>query len=270
MQELNSRELQRLRKDIDSVQGRFSHLLSITIFMMLLLAAGMALRVIPRLLWSLQKSEFEQHYIPQLLTGLLFLVVLLSCYVWEQRRYLKRTESQLIRELIRSETAERLAVIDPLTELYNRRFMTQAIPKEATRASRQNYRLAFLMIDVDGFKQANDSFGHMAGDRILREVALLLQKTFRTSDVISRYGGDEFLAILVNVDSERTARVVERLQCEVDQWNQTELIPGYKMALSCGAATYERGMDFQEVIAAADQAMYEHKRKPLLLASQLN
>lgn len=270
MQELNTRELRRLRKDIDSVQGRFSHLLSITIFTMLVLAIGIVLRVFPRLLWNLQNSDFDRHYVPQLLGGLLFLVALLSFYVLDQRRHLKQTQEQLIRELVRSETAERLAVIDSLTELYNRRYITQAIPREATRAYRQNYKLAVVMIDIDGFKQANDTLGHLVGDRILREVALALQRTFRTSDVISRYGGDEFLVILVDVDDQRAARAVERLQCEVDQWNGPEPIPGYRMALSCGTATYQRGADIQEVIAAADQAMYAEKRKSVMVVTQTN
>jgi diguanylate cyclase (GGDEF)-like protein len=268
MQELNTAELAKLREDIDSVQGRFSHLLSVTIFVMLVLAAGIVLRVFPRLLWNLQNSESERNYVPQLLCGLFFLVVLLSGYVVEQRRNLKRTQKQLIRELVLRETAERLAVIDSLTELYNRRYITQAITREVTRADRQNYRLAFLMIDVNGFKQVNDSFGHMVGDHILREVALLLQRTFRMSDIISRYGGDEFLVLLVDVDDQKSARAVERLQREVDQWNRAEPIKGYKMSLSCGTATYQRGADPQAVLDAADQAMYEEKRRTPLSATQ--
>jgi diguanylate cyclase (GGDEF)-like protein len=268
MQELNTAELDKLREDIDSVQGRSSHLLSVTIFVMLVLAAGIVLRAFPRLFWNLQNSEGERNYVPQLLCGLFFLVVLLSGYVVEQRRNLKRTEKQLIRELVLRETAERLAVIDPLTELYNRRYITQAITREITRADRQDYGLAFLMIDVNGFKQINDSFGHMVGDHILREVARLLQKTLRTSDIISRYGGDEFLVLLVDVDDQKSARAVERLQHEVEQWNQAEPIKGYKMSLSCGTATYQRGADPQTVLDAADQAMYEEKRRTLVSAAQ--
>jgi diguanylate cyclase (GGDEF)-like protein len=263
MQELHSQELEQLRQDIDSVQGRFSHLLSVTIIVMLALAAGIVLRVFPRMLWNLQSVESERYYIPQLLCGLLFLVALLSCYVLDQRRHLKRTQQQLIQELVRRETAERLAVIDPLTELYNRRYIKHAIPREVARADRQNSNLAFLMIDVDSFKPANDSFGHLVGDRILREVALLLQRTFRTSDIISRYGGDEFLVLMVDVDDQKTTSAVERLRREVEHWNQKGTIQGYRMALSCGSAVYRHGADPKAVLAAADQAMYEDKQKPL-------
>lgn len=262
MQEPDNQQLSEIRRDIDAVQGRSSHLLSITIVVMLVLAIGMVLRVFPRLLWNLQNTGSERNYVPQLLCGLFLLVVLLSWYVLEQRKNLKRTEAQLIQELIRRETAEHLAVIDPLTELYNRRYMTQAINKEVARANRQDSKLAFALIDVDGFKQANDTLGHLVGDRILREVGLLLQRTFRTSDVISRYGGDEFLVLMVDVDEQKAGHAVDRLQREVESWNEAGSIQGYKMEISCGCAIYKRGADPKEVLAAADQAMYEDKQRP--------
>jgi diguanylate cyclase (GGDEF)-like protein len=269
MQELKNEELQSLRQDIDSVTGRFSHLLTITILVMLALAGGIVLRVLPRLR-ALENSDFEHHNIPQLLAGLTLLIVLLSLYVLDQRRRLRRTQRQLIQELIRRETAERLAVIDPLTELYNRRYMAQAIAREAARADRQDSRLAFLMIDVNDFKQANDSLGHMVGDRILQEVAALLQKTFRTSDIISRYGGDEFLVLLVDVDQEKAVHAVKRLQHEVEVWNRENAITGYAMALSCGTALCECGVDPNGALVAADRAMYQAKHGAALAASQAN
>jgi diguanylate cyclase (GGDEF)-like protein len=259
MQPLDTGELRRLRKEIDSVQGHYSHLLSVTVLVMLVLTAGILLRAYPRLLWNLQTSEAERDYVPQLLVCLFFLVGLLSCYVLEQRRWLKRTQERLIQELIRRETAERLAVIDPLTELYNRRYIMQAMAREARRADRQGLRLTLLMIDVNGFKSVNDSLGHLIGDRILREVALLLQSTFRTSDMVSRYGGDEFLVLLVDAGENESSRAIERLRYQVEQWNHAESIPGYRMSLSCGAAVYRQNSDLVEVLAAADRAMYEDK-----------
>ncbi len=259
MQELNSEELQRLRKSIDWVDGRFSGLLTYTITVMLLLAAGIVLRAAPRVLW-MQNSDTERNYVPQLLAGLLLLVVLLSWYVLDQRNRLKKVQNRLITELVRCETAERLAIIDPLTELYNRRYITEAISKEIARASRQNSSLSFLMIDVDNFKRANDMLGHLVGDQILREVGLLLRRTFRTSDIISRYGGDEFLVLLVDSNEENASYVRRRLQNAVDIWNEAELIRGYRMCLSCGTATYKEGEDPNQIVAAADKAMYEDKR----------
>jgi len=262
MEELDQKEVDRLRSEIDSVQSRFFHLLSITSIVMMVLAGGFVLRLFPKLIWNLgtlETLESERYYIPQLLCGLFCLVALLCWYVLQQRRSLKNTQKQLISELIRRETAERLAVIDPLTEMYNRRYIMRAIASETARADRQNSQFAFLMIDLDDFKRANDALGHLTGDRILRELAQLLRKTFRTSDIISRFGGDEFLALLIDSDEPMAIRAAERLQEAVADWNKGEPIKGYTMAVSCGSAVYQKGTDAIAVLAAADQAMYQNK-----------
>jgi len=259
MHQLDSNELSNIRSEIDSVQGRFFHLLSITVVVMLVLATGMVLRILPKLVWNLENLSTERFYIPQLLCGLLALVALLSWYVLQQRRHLRRTQEQLITELVRRETAERLAAVDPLTETYNRRYITRAIASEAARVNRHNSKFAFLMIDVNGFKQANDSLGHLVGDQILRELAGLLQKTLRTSDVISRYGGDEFLVLLTDADDYTANGAVKRLQDAVEEWNERQPIRGYTMSISCGSAVYRAGQDPTAVLAAADQAMYGKK-----------
>ena len=271
-EELDQKEVNRLRNEIDSVQSRFFHLLSITSIVMMVLAAGFVLRLFPKLIWNLETLETletERYYIPQLLCGLFCLVALLCWYVLQQRRSLRSTQKLLISELVRRETAERLSVIDPLTEMYNRRYIMRAIESETARANRQDSHFAFLMIDVNDFKRANDALGHLAGDHILQELAILLQKTFRTSDIISRFGGDEFLALLIDSDEEMAVRAVERLQEAVAEWNKDGVIPGYTMALSCGFAVYQKGADPMDVMTAADRAMYQNKTKSSPATSSL-
>jgi len=262
MEELSlqdQQEVSRLKTEIDSVQSRFFHLLSITSVVMLVLAAGFVLRLFPKLIWNLDSLQAERYYIPQLLCGLFCLVALLCWYVLQQRRSLRNTQKRLITELIRRETAERLAVIDPLTEMYNRRYMMRAIAGETARVDRHDSVFAFLMIDINDFKQANDALGHIVGDRILRELALLLRKTFRTSDIISRFGGDEFLVLLVDSDEEMAQHAAERLQSVIDEWNGEHLIKDYRMSVSCGSAVYHKGEEAVAVLSAADQAMYKSK-----------
>jgi diguanylate cyclase (GGDEF)-like protein len=87
----------------------------------------------------------------------------------------------------------------------------------------------------------------------------LLRKTFRTSDIISRFGGDEFLVLLIDSDEELAARAADRLQQAVGEWNKGEPIKGYTMAVSCGWAMYHKGEDAIAVLAAADHAMYRNK-----------
>ena len=259
MVETNLEEVRKLRKEIDSVQSRFFRLLSITTLVMLALAGGLVIRLFPKVAWNLEGLTSERYYVPQLLGGLFCLVGLLSWYVFHQRMYLKSTQKQLISQLIRRESAERLAVIDPLTEMFNRRYITRAIASETSRANRQGSVFAFLMIDINGFKQVNDVYGHLIGDQILQQLSKLLQKTFRTSDVISRYGGDEFLILLVDTDQQMAKRAVERLQEGVTEWNQNQPIKGYRMSISCGFSIFQRGADADTTLEAADQAMYKDK-----------
>ena len=261
MEEHHQREVNQLRQEIDSVQSRFFHLLSITLVVMMVLACGFVLRLFPKVLWNLENLSSEQFYVPQLLCGLFCLVGLLCWYVLQQRISLKKTQKLLIEELIRRETAERLAVIDPLTELYNRRYIMRAISRETARVDRQGSMFAFLMLDLNDFKKVNDTLGHLAGDLILREFSLLLQKTFRTTDIISRFGGDEFLVLLTDADHAMAARATERLQKMIAEWNKEEPIQGYCMSVSCGSALYQKGSDAIAVLAAADQAMYQNKSR---------
>jgi diguanylate cyclase (GGDEF)-like protein len=259
MEQLDTKEVSRLQSEIESVQSRFFHLLSITTIVMLVLAGGFVLRLFPKMLWGFDNLQDEKYYVPQLLFGLLGLVGLLGWYVMQQRWHLKSTQKQLISELIRREAAERLVVVDPLTEIYNRRFIMRAIESETSRANRHGSEFAFLMIDVNGFKQVNDEMGHLVGDRILRELGTLLRKTLRASDIVSRYGGDEFLVLLVDTNQQMASRAMERVQAAVDAWNLAEPIKGYAMSVSCGTAVYEKGADAIAVLAAADQAMYQNK-----------
>ena len=153
-------------------------------------------------------------------------------------------------------------MIDPLTEMYNRRYMIRAIASGDLRADRQNSLFAFLMIDVNEFKQANDALGHLAGDQILRELAVLLRKTFRTSDIISRFGGDEFLVLLVDSNAQMAARAAERLQEAVSEWNKGEPIRGiYHVGkLRFGGVSKGRGRDGSSD-GGGSQAMYRRKRR---------
>jgi len=154
------------------------------------------------------------------------------------------------------------AMRDPLTNVYNRRYFNQVIEREIGRSKRYDHPIGFLMIDVDHFKHINDTYGHQIGDRVLQAVAELLVEQVRDTDLVVRYGGDEFLLVLIETDGE-IETVMDRIRAAVDVRNRTnELVP-FPVTLSVGSAHWTPELDqtAEEILAEADAKMYEAKRK---------
>lgn len=141
-----------------------------------------------------------------------------------------------------------VADTDPLTALPNRRAMARATTRELARARRTGVPLCLALIDLDGFKGVNDRFGHVAGDRVLMEVAATWRQHLRPGDVLGRFGGDEFIALLPAAGPADAAGILERLRGQHDQ------------AFSAGIAAAETGCTFDDLLDRADSACYEAKR----------
>jgi diguanylate cyclase (GGDEF)-like protein len=246
-----------LQEEIHALDRRVFQLWGTLTVITLTLTAGLAAVLLPEIL----KARGNGQPISQLISGLLILVVLLNVYLWKQRRYLVKTREAVSRERTRREMAEAMAVLDPLTDSFNRRYMETVVAKEVSRADRLGSSLVFVMVDVDDFKAVNTRFGHVVGDQVLRDVAEILKQSCRLSDTIVRYGGDEFLILLSGSTEVDADRVVARIQERADAWNKVGAIAGYAMGLSCGFARYTRGARVNEIIEQADQQMYEWKTK---------
>jgi len=150
---------------------------------------------------------------------------------------------------------------DPLTRTLNRKFLPSVLGREIALAKRNDLHLSIIMLDVDRFKAINDEHGHSAGDVVLRQVADALMDSTRTSDFVFRYGGEEFLIVLVETDSEEALQAAERLRQHFEGRritlpNRSEI----KVTISVGVATYEGHPDYEYFIDAADAALFEAKR----------
>ncbi len=162
-----------------------------------------------------------------------------------------------LREALRTQS-----VRDSLTGLYNRRYLEETLEREVRRAARAAQSLGFLMIDLDHFKNFNDTYGHEAGDAVLRETALFLAKGIRAEDFVCRFGGEEFVVILPTADLESSRARAERLRLKMREL--TIMYQGKSLGIvtiSVGVAVFpEHGTSPRELMAAADAALYQAKR----------
>jgi diguanylate cyclase (GGDEF)-like protein len=172
---------------------------------------------------------------------------------------------------IRVQRAEALSVTDDLTQLYNSRYLSQVLRRETKRASRSGRPLSLLFIDLDGFKGINDTHGHLYGSRALIEAAALIRQSARETDVVARFGGDEFALILPDTGSEGAAAVGERIR---DRVNAHGFLRGdgldIHLTVSVGVATLpDVAASAEGLIQAADEAMYhvkEHGKNGIYIA----
>ncbi len=159
------------------------------------------------------------------------------------------------------ESLRQQAIRDPLTGLFNRRFMEESLARELNRALRGGQSVGMIMMDVDRFKQINDRLGHDGGDVVLRAVGRLLQSYCRPSDIACRFGGEEFLLILPEASLDITSRRAEQLRAAVQHMDFG--VDGQHLgpiSLSFGVAAYPRhGEDLESVVRAADSALYAAK-----------
>ena len=158
---------------------------------------------------------------------------------------------------------EEMALRDPLTQVYNRHFMHEALRREMERFKRYRHPFSLLMLDLDRFKEINDSFGHLAGDAMLKKIAQDLQAHLRPSDLICRYGGDEFIAVLPETPGEEAHAMAERLRARLAEETTVVEEGGLriKATISLGIVEYKEGQTQDELIRRVDKALYAAKQK---------
>jgi diguanylate cyclase (GGDEF)-like protein len=153
------------------------------------------------------------------------------------------------------------AITDPVSGLFNRRYFHERLDEELDRARRHNTTVALLMIDIDNFKGINDRFGHLAGDQVIRGVGDILKRSVRKFDLCTRFGGEEFAIVMPGSGPENSAPVAERIRQRIEAFTP----PGAELAdlhvtASIGMALSQPNASARELIARADQALYEAKK----------
>lgn len=198
---------------------------------------------------------------PSLVAFIVFTSVIGVLYGFSNKRQLAQIEEQRNQLILDEAKLRALSVRDPLTGLYNRRYMEETFDREIQRAIRKQQPLSVIMADIDGFKNINDTVGHVLGDRALIKVSQFMMKSIRASDVACRFGGDEFCLILPDCTLDEGIRRANALRSDIEQLHTDgeDGLEGFTLSFGV-AAMPDDGMNREALIGAADSALYSAKR----------
>jgi diguanylate cyclase (GGDEF)-like protein len=222
---------------------------SSAVLVIVLLTLGIASFALPTTLSGI--DSFSAFFLNRAVQGLFGLVLVFSVYVIYEQMQLSHIRQEFVDHL------HKLAVADAVTGLFNRRYIEQQLAYEIARCKRQAVSLTVVLFDLDGFKQVNDQYGHVVGDDVLRSFAEQLQKATRGSDIVARYGGDEFLVLLPECELDGVECVLGRLNRGLVATSEPPLLIQY----SVGWTEYRLDESPREFLKRADEALYVNKRQ---------
>jgi len=252
-----STRLQEIRGQIQLLSERDLSLWSLILTLVLVLTVGLAAIVAPDLAWRIR----SEHYPPGLFLALILLILGFSIRAAAQKRKLTIARKALLEKLLFIEQLEGFSLVDPLTELLNRRALEQLLAKEIVRSNRLGTPLTLMLLHLTGFRTLAARAGVETGDQFLREVALLLTGAFRGSDTVFRFGGDEFVVMMPDTTEQQGECAVNRLMEDVQRWN-IESRTTCEISLSWSLTPYVTGTKIIDVLESA-------RRKVFFKANQL-
>jgi diguanylate cyclase (GGDEF)-like protein len=241
---------ERLLASMRQIDRRQWRLWSAAISVTLSLTIGIASFALPALFS--ESDSLHSFFLNHEIRGLLALVFVFNIYIVYEQIQLNR-----IRHLF-AEDLYKMAVLDPVTNMFNRRYIMHRLEEEIARCQRNRSPLTVLAFDLNSFKQINDEHGHAMGDYVLKIFGDQLKRATRGSDVVARYGGDEFLAILPDCTAEQIRYVLNRLNgLHVNTGRSTT-----EIRYSAGWTDYLRGESLEDLLKRADDILYANKRNP--------
>jgi diguanylate cyclase len=253
----------RLRVELARLDARNRLAAAVSMLAIMLLVSGGVSLFLRSSFWGQQSVEIKIP--PPVLFVLSILVILLALYLVRRELDIRKLTSLVIEERLLAESEHSAGMVDPVTHVFNRRFLPGLLQGEIARAERNRRPLTLAMCDIDDFKQVNDRFGHVVGDEVLAETAAILKSCVRGSDFVVRYGGDEFLLVLSETDEPGANAVVARIREKVTEWERSRELG---IALSLGLYVHQAGQSAVEDIAEVDARLYGAKRSMRAPATQ--
>ncbi len=253
-------ELERVRRQIRALEGRNWLWGGVAVLGVIGIVGGLA-----GVLWLGSESAKEVLFLSRgQMTAILYIVgVTVASYHLQiviRNRELLRVKTELLLETLKTEITRLQSMVDPLTRVYNRQSMEELLNKWIQRSERYNQVFSLAVVDLDDFKAVNDKYGHLTGDFVLSEVAGILRSSVRGSDLVIRYGGDEFLLVLSETDQPGAQAVINRVRKMVKTWNEEHAAAPYDISVSMGLSVFEKGKTARQLISEADREMYLEKQ----------
>ncbi|MFY9559034.1 MAG: GGDEF domain-containing protein [Terriglobales bacterium] len=249
---------QEIQEHIGALGGRDLQLFSISLLLLLVLAAGILALIYPNLMTVPKTFQADMHLLPQLFFGLITLIILFNVYIVMQKRELSATRRRLVEELIFNERMEAVSLIDPTTQLFNRRAMEQMVAHEVSRTNRLGSALSLLILDISDFETISNRLGTAETEQFLYETAQLVRNTFRGSDMVFRYKETQFLVVMPDTAEQQVDFALKRLEGEIARHN-SEFRCQAELAFSCGVAQFAQGSRITDTLLTAERKAFLQK-----------
>lgn len=233
---------------------RFREFLSVSLFAIL----GYTLIILYIFLYEPARIEIKLELLQLLtFTGTITVMLFTGSSIHQLREKAKNQTIALQEAL---EANKRLAITDELTGLYNRRYFMEKLTQQKALSERNDSDFVLCFCDLDNFKSINDRFGHHTGDIVLQKFAEILKASIREIDYAARFGGEEFVCLLVNTDIENAVKVTERIREILASYNFNDIAPGLQATVSIGVSNFKQFNTIQETLMNADDRMYQAKK----------
>jgi diguanylate cyclase (GGDEF)-like protein len=246
---------QEIQEHIKALAGRDLQLFSISLLLLLVLAAGILSLVYPNLMAAPRTFQANAHLLPQLFFGLITMIILFNVYIVLQKRELGTTRRRLVEELIFNERMEAVSLIDPTTQLFNRRAMEQMVAHEVARTNRLGSPLSMLILDISQFEAISNRLGTMETEQFLYETAQLVKNTFRGSDMVFRYKETQFLVVMPDTSEQQVDFAIKRLESEMTRHNSECRCPA-ELGFNFGVAEYAQGSRITDTLLTAERKAF--------------
>ncbi len=232
----------------------FREFLSVAMFAVL----GYGLIILYIFYYQPQRINIEFELLQLLaFTGTIMVMLYTGSSIHRLRERAKKQYIELQEALI---VNRELAISDELTGLYNRRHFMEILEKQKALSERKGTDFILCFCDLDHFKQINDTFGHHAGDIVLQKFSNILKNTIREVDFAARFGGEEFVCLLIDANMKDAEKVTERIRKSLESFNFNDIAPALHATVSIGVANFKQFHTIQEMLMNADHRMYQAKR----------